>query len=51
VSEGMGLYLIPNFLEGEAETEFTRNLPEWGAGFGRRSLKTFPAAFKWFLST
>jgi len=27
VSEGMGLYLIPNFLAGDAETRFTRNLP------------------------
>jgi len=27
VSEGMGLYLIPNFLAGDAEARFTRNLP------------------------
>jgi len=27
VSEGMGLYLISNFLAGDAETRFTRNLP------------------------
>jgi len=27
MSEGMGLFLIPNFLAGDAETRFSRNLP------------------------
>jgi len=51
VSEGMGLYLIPHFLAGDAETRFTRNLPESDVGGGRGALGTFPAAVNWLLST
>jgi len=51
VSEGMGLYLIPNFLAGVAETRFTRNLPGSDIAGGRPSLGSFPAAVNWLLST
>jgi len=51
VSEGMGLYLIPNFLAGDAETRFTRNLPGSDIAGGRGSLGSFPAAVNWLLST
>ena len=51
VSEGMALYLIPNFLAGEAETRFTRNLPKSDGRAGRESLSSFPEAVNWFLST
>jgi len=51
VSEGMGSYLIPNFLAGDAETRFTRNLPGSDIAGGRGSLGSFPAAVKWLLST
>jgi len=44
VSEGMGLYLIPNFLVGDAEARFTRNLPGPDIGGGERSLGSFHAA-------
>jgi len=51
VSEGMGLYLIPNFLAGDAETRFTRNLPGSDIAGGQGSLGYFPAAVNWLLST
>jgi len=51
VSEGMGLYLIPNFLAGDAEARFTRNLPGSDIGGGQRALGSFPAAVNWLLST
>jgi len=51
VSEGMGLYLIPNFLAGDAEVRFTRNLPGSDIGGGQRALGSFPAAVNWLLST
>jgi len=51
VSEGMGLYLVPNFLAGDAETRFTRNLPRSDIAGGRGSLESFPAAVNWLLST
>ena len=51
VSEGMALYLIPNFLAGEAETRFTRSHPDSDGRAGRESLSSFPEAFNWFLST
>jgi len=51
VSEGMGLYLISNFLAGDAETQFTQNLPGSGIACGRGSLGSFPAAVNWLLST
>jgi len=51
VSEGMGLYLIPNFLAGDAEAPFTRNLPRSDIGGGQRALGSFPAAVNWLLST
>jgi len=47
----MGLYLIPNFLAGDAEALFTRNLPGSDVGGGRGALGTFPAAVNWLLST
>jgi len=51
VSQGMGLYLIPNFLAGDAEARFTRNLPVSDIGGGQRALGSFPAAVNWLLST
>jgi len=51
VSEGMGLYLIPNFFAGDAEARFTRNLPGSVIGGGQRALGSFPAAVNWLLST
>jgi len=51
VSEGMDLYLIPNFLAGDAETRFTRNLPGSDVGGGQEALETYPAAVNWLLST
>jgi len=51
VSEGMGLYRIPNFLTGDAEARFTRNLPESENGGGHRALGSFPAAVNCLLST
>jgi len=51
VSEGMGLYLIPNVLARDAEAPFTRNLPGWDIGGGKRALGSFPAAVNWLLST
>jgi len=51
VSKGMGLYLIPNFLAGNAETRFTRNLPGSDIACERGSLGSFPAAVNWLLST
>jgi len=51
VSEGMGLYLIPNFLAGDAETRFTRNVPGSDVGGGWGALGTYPDAVKWLLST
>jgi len=51
VSEGMGLYLIPTFIAGDAETRFTRNLPGSDIAGGRCSLRSFPAAVNWLLST
>jgi len=50
-SEGMGLYLILNFLAGDAEARFTRNLPGSDIGGGQRALGSFPAAVNWLLST
>jgi len=51
VSEGMGLYLIPNFLAGDAEARFTRNLPGSDIGGGQRALGAFLAAVNLLLST
>jgi len=51
VSEGMGLYPIPNFLAGDAEARFTQNLRGSDIGGGQRALGSFPAAFNWMLST
>jgi len=51
VSEGMGLYLISNFLAGDAEARFTRNLPGSDIGGGQRALGSFPAAVNRLLST
>jgi len=46
----MGLYLVPSFLAGDAETRLTRNLPGSDDGGGRGALGTFPAAVNWLLS-
>jgi len=51
VSEGMGLYLIPNCLAGDAEARIPRNLPSSDIGGGQRALGSFPVAFNWLLST
>jgi len=51
VSEGMGLYLIPNFLAGDPEARFTRNLPGSDIEGGQTALRSFPAAVNWLLST
>jgi len=40
-----------NFLAGEAETRFTRNLLGSDDGGGRGALGTFPSAVNWLLST
>jgi len=45
------LYLIPNFLAGDAETRFTRNLPGSDIACERGSLGSFPAAVNWLLLT
>jgi len=47
----MGLYLIPNFLAGDAEARFTRNIPGSDVGGGQRALGFFPAAVNWLLAT
>jgi len=51
VSEGMGLYLIPNFLAGDADERFIRNLPGSDIAGGQGSLRSFPTAVNWLLST
>jgi len=51
VSEGMGLYLIPNFLADDAEARFTRNLPGSDIGGGQRALGAFLAAVNLLMST
>jgi len=51
VCEGIGFYLIPNFVAGDAETRFTRNLPGSDIAGGRGSLGSFSAAVNWLLST
>jgi len=51
VSEGMGLYLIPNLVAGDAETRLTRNLLGSDIAGGRGSPGCFPAAVNWLLST
>jgi len=51
VSEGMSLYLIPNFLAGDAEERFIRNLPGSDIAGGQGSLRSFPTAVNWLLST
>jgi len=50
VSEGMGLYLIRTFLEGDAEARFTRNLQGSDIRGRQRALGSFPAAVNWLLS-
>jgi len=50
VSEGMVLYVIANFLAGDAEARFTRKLPGSDIGGGQRALGSFPAAVNWLLS-
>jgi len=51
VSEEMSLYLILNFLEGDAETRSTRNVPGADDGGGRGALGSFLAAVNSLLST
>ena len=51
VSERMGLFLIPNFLSGDTEKQFNRNLPGSDDGGVRGALGIFPAAVNWFLYT
>jgi len=51
VSEGMGQYLIPNFLAGDAEARFIWNLPGSDIGGGQKALGSFPAAVNWLLTT
>jgi len=51
VSEGMGLFQIPNFVAGDAEARFTRNIPGSDIGGGQRALRSFLAAVNWLLST
>jgi len=50
VSEGMGLYRIPNFLAGDAEARFTVILPRSDIGGGQRALGSLPVAVNWLLS-
>jgi len=47
----MGLYIIPNFLAGDAETRFTRNLPGSDIAGGRGSFGSFPSAVNCLLSS
>jgi len=49
VSNGMGWYLIPNFLAGDAETRFTRNLPGSDIAGGQGSLGSFSVAVNRFV--
>jgi len=51
VWENMGLYLISNFLAGDTDARFTRNLPRSDIAGGQGSLGCFPAAVNWLLST
>jgi len=51
VSEGMVLYIIPNFVAGDAEARFTHNPPGSDTGGEQRALGSFPAAVNWLLST
>jgi len=51
VSGGIGWYLIPNFLAGDADARFTKNLPGSDIGGGQGSLVSFPAAVNWLSST
>jgi len=51
LSEGMGLYRFPDFLAGDAEARFSRNLPGSDIGGRQGSLGSFPAAVNWLLST
>jgi len=49
VFEKMGLYLLPNFLTGDAEARLTRNLPRSGIGGGKGAHGSFPSAVNWVL--
>jgi len=42
---------MPNFLAGDAEARFTRNLPRSDIGGGQRALGSFPTVVCWLLST
>lgn len=51
VSEGMALYAVPHFLSGDAETRYTRALPDSASTSGGCSITTYPEAINWFLET
>jgi len=50
-SEGMALYAIPDFLSGDAEVRYTRELPDSGTALGVASITSYPVAVNWFLQT
>lgn len=51
VSEGMALYVIPQFLSGDAELRYARALPDSTSASGGASITSFPEAVNWFLET
>ncbi|GAB0491044.1 hypothetical protein MMPV_002288 [Pyropia vietnamensis] len=50
VSEGRALYLIGNFLSGDAEARFTRVMPDSAGHVPGRTVSSFPEAVNWFLT-
>ena len=51
ISEGMAVYAVPHFLTGDAETRYTRVLPDAGSQPGGAALTSFPEVVNWFLTT
>lgn len=49
VSEGMALYLIPDFLGGDKELRYARALPDTASRPGRAEITTYPEALNWLL--
>lgn len=51
VSEGMALYAVSHFLSGDAETRYTRALPDSSSTSGGACITSYPEAINWFLET
>ena len=51
VSEGLSLYVIPQFLSGDAELRYSRALPDSTSTSGGASITNYPEAVNWFLET